>query len=971
MTQRSGLALLLIFAAVLTAVFVAGQTIRGIGDTANNTELPPIFVGSVADERIVVSTIVLKKDTPEVIVRDMYNRIEQLYTTERALSIGGRQVKVKEVRVSKLVRDNEGRYMFRVAESPDRLRVILRPYSDYVEKIVAKPVPRTFPALPDGISGREIGPTNHVVRDIIGVTQAERVYGLTGAGVNIAIIDTGVDYGHPDLTTSLRYWSGTYKGQWIREPLVLDADQQQVLLLQDVTLYNSTHIYVGGRYYTVLIPWPVYVYPPCEFYRVSPTVSRWLSTGGRAKFGVTYMLRFDGVKIVGVLVLQLPGGSTYDVAIFDVKGECYFDGDNRPPLDSYARSHFVRYLHNRIIAPDYDGNGYPDDSLGVAGGFFYDFWWYFSYPAEIHPGWDRRGRWLSIFYDFDGHGTAAASAAAGRGVVAYRDSQGNVVRLRGVAPGAGIIGIKSLWVGMTEVGMLWAAGFDISPYNGSFYYTGAPRARIISNSWGISTFIYDYAAFGYDYESVFVAGLTIPGFLHPSFPGVLVIQAGGNGGPGYGTITSPGAAPGVLTVGASTLTYYAYEFTRLNETIWASGAGWQRDEIISWSLRGPTVVGYVKPDVVNVGAFGFTAAPVPLNYTLFGGTSYATPLTAGVAALIYQVLPNADPALVKSIITSTADFIRYDSASQGAGRVNAFRAASLARLLAGRTTARFELLFSSNSLWMSYSDKANNIWSWQWCDNIRTYLLWWAGTDFVPSTCSMPAAVRNRIDSVLFFGDVPQGGSKSITLTIRNPTNRTVAVNISPRQFTVTRVQTLTRHLSLEPGYIYNRTYILLTSTNLTATLRYLEVVATIPYSRFDRNDNYLFDVRVRVWIHLWTRDANGNGRPDPDEMILINYGYARSNWNIATISNPSAKLSGNRGIVISVDLVRGPDAPPYVPPVPVTLTLTTIDTATDPWVSVSPTSTTIAPGGTTTFTLTVRPPSNAIPTTYIGELVV
>ena len=184
-------------------------------------------------------------------------------------------------------------------------------------------------------------------------------------------------------------------------------------------------------------------------------------------------------------------------------------------------------------------------------------------------------------------------------------------------------------------------------------------------------------------------------------------------------------------------------------------------------------------------------------------------------------------------------------------------------------------------------------------------------------------------------------------------------------------VTILRRDLSLEPGYTYNRTYILLTSANLTATYRYLEVVASIPYSRFDRNDNYLFDVRVRVWIHLWTRDANGNGRPDPDEMILINYGYARSNWNIATISNPSAKLSGNRGIVISVDLVRGPDAPPYVPPVPVTLTLTTIDTATDPWVSVSPTSTTIAPGGTTTFTLTVRPPSNAIPTTYIGELVV
>ncbi|MEM1903257.1 MAG: hypothetical protein QXW44_06210 [Pyrobaculum sp.] len=105
-------------------------------------------------------------------------------------------------------------------------------------------------------------------------------------------------------------------------------------------------------------------------------------------------------------------------------------------------------------------------------------------------------------------------------------------------------------------------------------------------------------------------------------------------------------------------------------------------------------------------------------------------------------------------------------------------------------------------------------------------------------------------------------------------------------------VTILRRDLSLEPGYIYNRTYILLTSTNLTATLRYPEVVATIPHSRFNRNDNYLFDVRVRVWIHLWTRDANGNGRPDPDEMIRINYGYARSNWNIVTITNPSAKLS-------------------------------------------------------------------------------
>ena len=52
-------------------------------------------------------------------------------------------------------------------------------------------------------------------------------------------------------------------------------------------------------------------------------------------------------------------------------------------------------------------------------------------------------------------------------------------------------------------------------------------------------------------------------------------------------------------------------------------------------------------------------------------------------------------------------------------------------------------------------------------------------------------------------------------------------------------------------------------------------------------------------------------------------------------------------------------------------MTVTYVDTAGDPWVSVSPSSVTIPRGGSATFTLTVRPPANAVPTTYIGEVVV
>jgi len=100
-------------------------------------------------------------------------------------------------------------------------------------------------------------------------------------------------------------------------------------------------------------------------------------------------------------------------------------------------------------------------------------------------------------------------------------------------------------------------------------------------------------------------------------------------------------------------------------------------------------------------------------------------------------------------------------------------------------------------------------------------------------------------------------------------------------------------------------------------------VVATIPYSWFDADNDYILDVRLRVWIHIWRADANGNGRPDPDEMMLVNYGYNWVNWNLATKAAPTIKLGSYRGIVVSVDLVRGPDAPSYVLAVPVAVAVT------------------------------------------------
>jgi len=155
--------------------------------------------------------------------------------------------------------------------------------------------------------------------------------------------------------------------------------------------------------------------------------------------------------------------------------------------------------------------------------------------------------------------------------------------------------------------------------------------------------------------------------------GIVVVTAAGNYGRsntmgvnGYGTIASPGNDPYVITVGSM----------KTNGTPIRSD-----DSIASYSSKGPTAYDFiVKPDLVAPGnnvvslmapnstiAAEFPAALVQnsyyevnaapgnsTDYIQLSGTSMATPVVSGAAALMLQRQPSLTPDQVKARLMKTA-----------------------------------------------------------------------------------------------------------------------------------------------------------------------------------------------------------------------------------------------------------------------------------------------------------------------------
>ncbi|HSE97013.1 MAG TPA: S8 family peptidase, partial [Blastocatellia bacterium] len=418
--------------------------------------------------------------------------------------------------------------------------------------------------------------------------------------------------------------------------------------------------------------------------RASPNkrVSVIIQTSSTPHIGLLTAINQSGGKVnrifqgIDAVSLELPARA---VVALSMRDEVRYISSDRPArvaghLDSTTGTDLTQfYGTNSIGAIDGRGIGIAVLDSGIH-----------SSHQSLKNAWGQSRVVASVDFtgegrtdDPFGHGTHVASIAAGNGDISFG-------AYRGIAPAANIVNVRvlnSTGQGSTSSVL---AGIDWCIANRSAY-----NIKVMNLSLGTT------AVDSYRYDPLCLA-------VRRAFDaGIVVCVAAGNTGKDeagqkmYGAVHSPGIEPSAITVGAAN----------------TFGTDYRSDDgVATYSSRGPTRGHYtddagvrrydniIKPDLIAqgnkiIGAKSPSNLLVTENPSLdasfttnvnrglmrMSGTSVATPVVSGAAALLLQRNSSLNPNLVKAVLEFTSQTLSgYNTLEQGAGLLNVEGAVRLA-----------------------------------------------------------------------------------------------------------------------------------------------------------------------------------------------------------------------------------------------------------------------------------------------------
>jgi|GEM_PF-893831 len=566
--------------------------------------------------------------------------------------------------------------------------------------------------------------------------------GFKGQGVIISDVDSGADFGHPDLD---QQWQGNTMvkdGAWAKvekpanspylgwpmayEPLsayiylatgeafsaetVCDGSSGASSLYSDTSAVvqrapDGTAVLkqVNAAAGTCLID---------KTYTIPDTSISGNYHVGIHPDGLLGLYQPLDLYYAAVLVVDENTADVYDTVYVDWDGSLSFD-----PWEKFTKEHPTGWYYDSSFTPPMSRDVTGDDKADISAGLMN----WIADGTHYVPGTDvvfvtplpkpGKGELVLWYGDFNGesHGTGTTSSAVGRGVITgKRGSKGTTSTtygpwllpdwdtanhgvVWGTAPEAKVFaGMSTI---PADVWYLTALGYDGVPDSGD-------EAQVSTNSFG-----YFYLNDGWDPIARFVTFLNaVLGLDKTTW-----LSGTANGGFGYGTAASPGSAATGIAVGAVNHKGVVKSDTSraTDSQEWIAGPGQiLYGDMTPFSSRGPTTMAQTRPNVLAIG----DGAPgdVPLNlstlcllyypgetpatalngnraWELFGGTSEATPFAAGITALIYQAFKSnlfydRWPTFeeAKAILMASANDTGNDAFVQGAGRVDADWATKLA-----------------------------------------------------------------------------------------------------------------------------------------------------------------------------------------------------------------------------------------------------------------------------------------------------